>query len=90
MYSEMRAETREPVDDRAMNQSVARTLVIIVGVVAWQPLPAVVVGLGLLLVGTGIVLPAVWSARPERRRAAVVVLRLLFVARGRRDPAIKP
>jgi hypothetical protein len=33
-----------------------------------------------LLVYTGIALPAVWSAKPARRKAAAVVLRQIFNA----------
>jgi hypothetical protein len=50
-------------------------LLALVGVLAWQALPVVVL---LLAVVIGVVLPAVWSGKSTRRRAAVRVLRLLL------------
>jgi hypothetical protein len=44
------------------------------------------VGVFILLVYTGIALPAVWSARPARRRAAAEVLRQILTLGRPRQP----
>lgn len=47
---------------------------------------AVCVGVIILLVYAGIALPAVWSARPARRRAAAEVLRQILTLGRPREP----
>lgn len=58
---------------------------------SWIPgsLPALALAV-FLLVFAGVVLPAVWSARPARRHAAAAVLAQLLAALpgGRKGPAV--
>lgn len=76
---------------RAMNASRARAT-IAVAVAAALPVHLLIIvtvstGILALLVYAGIALPAVWSARPTRRKAAAEVLRqiLTLVAVSRRE-----
>lgn len=51
--------------------------------IVYQPL--VLVGIGavvLLILVIGVALPAVWSRKPDRRKAAAAVLRLLVAGRA--------
>lgn len=52
----------------------------VAGAAYYQPMVLVSVGALTLILVMGVVFPAVWSRTPERRRAAITVLRLLLTA----------
>ena len=69
-----------------MNVSASRVAVVLSAALPIHGLPVVAGSLGVLalLVYAGVVLPAVWSAKPARRKAAAAVLRqILDVIRRR-------
>ncbi len=53
----------------------------VVGAAVYQPLLLAGLGVLVLVLMIGVVLPAVWSRKPARRQAAAGVLRLLFASR---------
>jgi len=69
-----------------MNVSASRVAVVLAAALPIHGLPVVAASLGVLalLIYAGVVLPAVWSAKPARRKAAAAVLRqILDVIRRR-------
>lgn len=69
----------------------------VVGAAVYQPLVLAGLGVLVLVLMIGVVLPAVWSRKPARRQAAANVLRLLFASRvadqvraSRRQAAPRP
>jgi hypothetical protein len=55
-------------------------------VITHSPLAMYALGVVTLILLSGVVMPAVWSRKPARRKAATTVLQLLLHA-GRRPPA---
>lgn len=82
------SDTREPEQARSRRTPVLTTLTAGTGsalgagaVSAWHgmaALPTVAIGLLPVLILISVVLPAIWSRKPERREAAYNVIRLLF------------
>lgn len=57
-----------------------------VAATAYQPLVLIGPGAVLILIVVGVMLPAVWSRKKDRREAARAVLRLLMPLRSRTPP----